>query len=472
MNSLIGYAAYVPAGRLARQAITQALGFGGGGGTRAVAAYDEDSTTLAVEAARRALNQYDYTPTGIWLATTTPPYLDKTNATAVHAALNLGPDVAAADVIGSVRSGLAAVEAAAALGGMAVLTDLRDGVPGSNEEATAGDGAVALLFGNDEEAIAVRLASSTSTGEFLDRWRVPGERHSQVWEERFGEIAYAEHVTSAWHRALEAAGLTAGDLDHVVVTGLHTRGTAHAVRSLGIDPATLVPNRIDSVGNTGTSHWALMFADALDRARPQEIIAVVTLSDGCHVQLWRVTADIGRGRAALPVQDTISSGSRHVDYPRFLSWRGYLARESPRRPEPERPAAPPSRRMAGWKYGFNASADESGFVHMPPARVSLHTGSIDAMTPVSMAGRQGRIATFTVDRLAYSMSPPVVAAVIDFEGGGRFPCELTDVDAESLAIGDTVEMTFRRLYSQGGVHNYFWKARPVAAETAKGGAQR
>ena len=69
------------------------------------------------------------------------------------------------------------------------------------------------------------------------------------------------------------------------------------------------------------------------------------------------------------------------------------------------------------------------------------------------------IATFTVDRLAFSPSPPVVVAVvIDFDGGGRFQCELTDVDPTTVAIGDRVEMTFRRLYTAGGVHNYFWKA--------------
>jgi uncharacterized OB-fold protein len=83
------------------------------------------------------------------------------------------------------------------------------------------------------------------------------------------------------------------------------------------------------------------------------------------------------------------------------------------------------------------------------------------MTEVRMADVPATIATYTVDRLAYSLSPPVVGAVIDFDGGGRFQCELTDVDPEKVQIGDRVEMTFRRLYTQDGVHNYFWKARPV-----------
>ena len=77
-----------------------------------------------------------------------------------------------------------------------------------------------------------------------------------------------------------------------------------------------------------------------------------------------------------------------------------------------------------------------------------------------MADVPATIATFTVDRLAFSLSPPVVAAVIDFEGGGRFQCEMTDVDPKAVKIGDRVEMTFRRLLTAEGVHNYFWKARP------------
>ena len=80
-----------------------------------------------------------------------------------------------------------------------------------------------------------------------------------------------------------------------------------------------------------------------------------------------------------------------------------------------------------------------------------------------MADAVGEIVTVTVDRLAYSPSPPVVFAVVDFEGGGRMPVELADVDPDEVAIGDPVEMTFRRLNSADGIHNYFWKARPVRA---------
>jgi len=78
-----------------------------------------------------------------------------------------------------------------------------------------------------------------------------------------------------------------------------------------------------------------------------------------------------------------------------------------------------------------------------------------------MSDATGTIATFTIDRLAYSPSPPVVFAVVDFDGGGRLPVELTDVDVDDVRIGARVELTFRRLFTADGIHNYFWKARTV-----------
>jgi hydroxymethylglutaryl-CoA synthase len=81
--------------------------------------------------------------------------------------------------------------------------------------------------------------------------------------------------------------------------------------------------------------------------------------------------------------------------------------------------------------------------------------------PQPMADVPGTIVTFTVDRLAYSESPPIIFAVVDFDGGGRLPIELTDVAEEDVAPGVRVEMTFRKLFTSDDIHNYFWKARLV-----------
>src|SRR5690242_13739755 len=165
MAGLIAYGAHVPYHRLARADVAATLGTPAGRGTRAVAGYDEDTTSMAVEAARGTLAR-DGLRTRIgqlFLATAAPAYLDKTNATAVHAALGLDPHVLAVDMAGSVRSGLGALVTAARspVPTLTVLSDLRTGLPGGNDETAGGDGAAAFAFGghrNGAPVIAELLA--------------------------------------------------------------------------------------------------------------------------------------------------------------------------------------------------------------------------------------------------------------------------------------------------------------------------
>jgi hydroxymethylglutaryl-CoA synthase len=465
VSGIVSYGVYLPFWRLQRGAITGALGAGGGKGTRSVASYDEDTTSMGVEAARRALRGAPggVAPSDVLFATTAPAYADKTNASIIHAALGLPSSVGAYDMVGAVRSNVAACTLADRLGGLAVVSDIRTGRPGGGDESSGGDAAVAVLFG-DEGALTQSIGGATASGEFLDRWRVPGAAASKQWEERFGEFAYAPLVDEAVTAALKSADIDAAAIDHAIVTGLHTRAVNAARKSIGFRPDAVVDDLTGLVGNTGTAHGLLMLADVLDRAEPGQTIAVVQLADGVDVWLLRTTDAIAGHTPARRVRQVIDATRDDLSYAQFLTWRGVLDREPPRRPEPDRPAAPPSLRTDAWKYAFVGSRDENGFVHLPPSRVSMGTGAIDRMEPAPMADVPATIATFTVDRLAYSLSPPVVAAVIDFDGGGRFQCELTDVDPATVAIGDRVEMTFRRLYTTDGVHNYFWKARKLVRE--------
>jgi len=88
-----------------------------GQGTLSVAGYDEDATSMGVEAARRARWNGSFTPASVHFATTAPAYADKTNANVLHAALRLGREVFATDHVGSMRSAVGALRAAAADGG-------------------------------------------------------------------------------------------------------------------------------------------------------------------------------------------------------------------------------------------------------------------------------------------------------------------------------------------------------------------
>jgi uncharacterized OB-fold protein len=202
----------------------------------------------------------------------------------------------------------------------------------------------------------------------------------------------------------------------------------------------------------------------LDRAEPNQLVLVVHLADGADALVLRTTEAL----AAAPGSGLADRlGGPFLSYTGYLTWRGMMEREPPRRPDPVSPAAPPSYRQEDWKFAFVGSrCTACDTRHLPPQRVCVQCREVDKMSPEPLADTPATVATFSVDRLAFSPSPPVVLAVIDFDGGGRFQCELTDVDPASVRVGDRVQMTFRRIFTANGVHNYFWKARPLQQEEA------
>ncbi|MHB1784924.1 MAG: OB-fold domain-containing protein [Acidimicrobiales bacterium] len=465
MRGILSWGVHVPYWRLDRSSIAAVAGAGGGVGRRSVASYDQDTTTLGVEAAREAWRSAPagVQPNALWFSTVAPAYLDKTNATAIHAALDLERWVGAYDVIGSVRSGMGALRSAlqSTRPAIVVAADIRTGLPASPDESAGGDGAVALLIGgaDDGPVLAELVSWSSATEEFLDRWRTPGEIRSRVWEERFGEQRYAALAGETWSDALRGADLGPDRVDHLIVTGTHERANASVARKLAAQAKAelhVVDTLASSVGNTGAAHPGLLLASTLEQAQPNQVIALVVLADGAETVILRTTPTLAAYKVTRPVAVQIDSGAV-LSYGKYLSWRGLLTPEPPRRPEPARPSASASGRSRGWKFAFVGSKGPDGTVHLPPT---------PGGAPYPMAQARGHILTFTVDRLAYSPSPPVVFAVVDFDGGGRLPVELTDIDASRVAVGDEVEMTFRRLFSADGIHNYFWKASPVRTGTS------
>jgi hydroxymethylglutaryl-CoA synthase len=457
MRGIVSAAAYIPRARLDRSAIAGFVGSGGGKGTRSVASYDEDTTTMGVEAARLALRSAPagVRPDALWFSTVAPAYLDKTNATAVHAALRLDHDVPAIDMVGAVRSAVGALIAALKSSGntLVVSSDIRTGLPGSGDETNGGDAAAAVLVGEGDGVLAELIGGASATEEFVDRWRTPGEPRSKLWEERFGETKYLALGDQAWREALKTSAIEAADVDSLIVTGLHARAARSLAGRLGAAKEAVADNLSATVGTTGAAHPALLLTRALETSEPNKVIALVSLADGVDVLLFRTTDAVRSWQPARSVDVQVAAGAE-VPYGKFLAWRGMLSVEPPRRPEPQRVSASAAGRGEDWKFGFvGGRSPDTGEPQLPPLPNSTEA--------VPMADTEGTIATFTVDRIAYSPSPPIVFAVVDFDGGGRLPIELTDAKVEDLSMGDRVEMTFRRLYTADGIHNYFWKARPV-----------
>lgn len=459
MAGIVAYGSYVPFFRLQRSAI------GAGRGERAVASYDEDSVSMSVEAARDALGAGP-APDTLIFATTSPPYAEKLNAAAIAAALDLPMSVRSLELGSSSRMGLGALLLGAdiASSGRCALVcagDVIVGAPGGPRESAGGDAAVAFSTGTDDAAIARFIGRASSTLEVLDVWRLPQDPFAKQWEERFGAEILGPVIVDTATRALSDAGIEPTDLSAVILDATNMRAARGLAAALRLKPEQVVDTLDASTGRTGSAHAGLLLARSLDSASPGDRILVTSLGDGCDAVVLEVTDRIADGRPSHSVDRWLESKNNELAYNSYLKWRGVLPFEPPRRPDPVRPAAPPMRRHERWKMAFVGSrCDACGAGHLPPQRVCVKCAAVDRMSEERFANQACKVATYTLDHLAYTLHPPVVAAIVDYENGGRLSCELTDVDPGEVAIGDELEMTFRRLYTGEGVHNYFWKARP------------
>jgi 3-hydroxy-3-methylglutaryl CoA synthase len=438
---------------MAVEASREALGIGERpAGARSEPQADEERTNPSLDA--------------LIFATTSPPYAEKQNAATIHAALGLPAAVRSFELGASSRAGVSALLlgldlAAAGQRALVAAADVVVGAPGGSRETSSGDAAVSFACGPDDEAIAVLRGRASSTTEVLDVWRLPEDRFAKQWEERFGAEVLAPVLADTVIRALENAGTQPSEIATVILDATLARAAAGLPRALQLKPEQLADPLAASVGRSGAAHAGLLLARALDKALPGDRILVASLADGCDALVLEATDRVATRRPAHSVDAWIASHRDDLAYNAYLKWRGILPFEPPRRPEPERPAAPPMHRHEHWKLGFVGSRCTScNAGHLPPQRVCSACGAVDQMREEPFARQACKIATYTLDHLAYSLQPPVVAAVLDFDGGGRLACELTDVNPADVAIGDELEMTFRRLYTGQGVHNYFWKARP------------
>ena len=88
--------------------------------------------------------------------------------------------------------------------------------------------------------------------------------------------------------ALKTAGLVADQVDLVAIAGTHARANAALAKKLSVGDRR-VADLGDAVGNLGAAQPAFLLTAVLEAAGPGQVIALVVLADGAHVQLFRTT---------------------------------------------------------------------------------------------------------------------------------------------------------------------------------------
>lgn len=461
-----GVAGYVPRYRLSGKTVAQVWG-GASGAERAVANYDEDALTMACEAALGALSGRDTSRVGAcFFASTSAPYIEKSNATVLAAVADLPAPILTADLFGSLRAGTTAlrlaldsVRAGSVAEALVAAADLRPVEPGGELELLVGDGAGAALVGG-EGVLAAFVDAFAVSHEFTDFWRNDGDRYVKWLSDPTFVRAHGldRHIAEAVEGLLQRTGRKRQDIGKLVLYGPDARTHAALVRMLRLESAMPAEPVIPRVGSTGTAACLLGLAAALEELQPRQQMLVVSYGNGAEALLFEATEAVRDFRPARPIARQLGAGRPLVHYGKFLRFRRHVATEVVKSFSSV-PTLVREERQNLRLYGQRC--EDCGAVSYPRRHLCWKCSS-DRLVDYRLA-RRGKIFTFTRDHLVPSPDPPTIMAAADLEGGGRFYAQVTDVDPATVEVDMPVELTFRRLHEGEEYVNYFWKLRPALA---------
>ena len=206
----------------------------------------------------------------------------------------------------------------------------------------------------------------------------------------------------------------------------------------------------------------MLLVTALEGASPGQLLLTVSYGDGSDVLAFRTTKAISSLVPRMGVTGYLDTKQHLNSYETYARWRDvWITDDASRRPAAASPSV-----TALWRESdknlrlYGAACNQCGYVQYPPQRVCVNCQTRDDSSPVRLSDRTGSVFTYSMDYLAGTTDSPLVIAVVDFDGGGRMLCMVTDRELEEVRVGMPVEMSFRKLRVVNGVHNYYWKAVP------------
>ena len=473
MAGITSLGAYIPKYRLNVEDIAKFWHIRSASGEKAVAGYDEDSLTMAAAAALDCLGRSEEAADGLFLATTTNPYREKQGAAIIASAIDLGRESHTADFTNSLRAGSIAIRSAldsvkngSAKNILVTASDCRTGAPQGKFEPQLGDGAAAVMIGSNN-TIADIEDSYSIFNDFTDLWRTERDGFVQSAEGRFIDTqGYLPTMQKAFSEIMKKCSVVPRDFSKIVFYASDGKEHADFAKKMGFEKNQIQEPLFAQIGNTGTAASLMMLVAALEEAQAEDRILFAGYGDGCDILIFRVTKNIETIRSKPPVKGKMAKKTM-IDYGKYLSWRDLVPVETanlPQRSEPSLITRWRDHRNVSTLYGVRCK--NCGTPQLHPIgqniRVCATCQSKDNFEAYKFSDKKAKLFTYAIDQLQPTKNPPGLNGVIDFDGGGRLICELTDYDLEKVRIGMPVEMTLRRMSQGQGIINYFWKAKPVA----------
>ena len=477
MVGIVSYGGFVPRYRLDRKAIFEAMGWlnpasiGYAKGEKAVANFDEDSLTMATASAIDCLKGFNRNEVdAIFLASTTMPFKERSNAGILATALNLSEEIRCADFSNSLKAGTTAlvsavegVQAKQARNILVCAADSRLGKMSTAQEMIFGDGSAAFLVGT-KGVIAEFKEAYFLSYDFVDHYRGHLAEYDRSWEERWmRDEGLEKFIPSVIEGLLKKCNLKISDFAKVIYPCDYPSAHRRIAKKLSLKETQLQKTLINEIGNTGAAHSLVILASALEEAKAGEKILIVGFGNGCDALFLEVTEKINEFKAPRGISGYLKRRCELNSYEKYLVFRGLGQADLGLRGEEDI--------WTSWSLlwrnrktilGLMGNRCKScGTPHFPPQRICANPecGAIKNMEDYPFADKVGHIFSYTADALAASLDPPAIHGQIDFEGGGRYWFDFTGCDIKDLKVGLPVEMAFRRRYydKYRDIHGYFWK---------------
>jgi hydroxymethylglutaryl-CoA synthase len=340
---IAGYGAYVPRLRVRTADISATWRVRGAAAPavaeKSVPGPDEDVVTMAIEAARTALDRAgaDLDAIGaIWVGTESKPYAVKPSATIVAEALGITPHVVAADMEFACKAGSEAMQAAVAFVGsgmveaaLAIGMDTAQSKPGDALEYTAGCGGAAYLFADAADALAEVEASVSHVTDTPDFFRREGAHYPEHGGRFTGEPSYFRHTLAASRRLLAEVGREAKDFAHAVFHQPVPKFVEKAAAQLGFTRQQIRTGLVaPRMGNAYAGSSLLGLAAVLDVALPGDRVFFCSYGSGAGSDAFsfRVTERIEERRRGPTVLDYLDRRRLVDGYGHYLRLRGKIRR--------------------------------------------------------------------------------------------------------------------------------------------------
>jgi hydroxymethylglutaryl-CoA synthase len=315
---IVGYGAYIPKWRIKVEEIAGIWGqdprlikTGLGVQEKSVPSLDEDTATIAVEAARNALKRARGIRPGeigaIYVGSESHPYAVKPTAATVAEAIGLTPHLTAADTEFACKAGTAGMQACLGLVkgeymkyAMTIGADTSQSAPGDVLEYTAAAGGAAFIVGADE--MLAEIEGTTSyTQDVPDFWRREGSAFPRHAGRFTGEPAYFEQVVKCSESLMEKMGSKADDYDYAVFHMPNGKFPLRAASILGFNTEKVIPGLVvQRIGNTYSGSSLLGLAAVLDQAKAGERIFMTSYGSGAGSDSFSlVVTDLLKERRTL-----------------------------------------------------------------------------------------------------------------------------------------------------------------------------